>query len=150
MHAHASPKMLQSILCVGYDIWIVLKGKLDAVLPGCLLLIAASQSNMLCFTQEISQPQRRQPPRRKAQQQFSLDSDSSDDNSPVEQEELSRGEEEDVRPELFRRPRSARVNRTTLLFMDCLSLSILVGLEGMHKTGCSGETRLVLLVPSSS
>ena len=27
---------------------------------------------------------------------------------------------------------------------------ILVGLIGMHKTGCSGETRLVLLVPSSS
>jgi len=27
---------------------------------------------------------------------------------------------------------------------------ILVGLIGMHKTGCSGETRLVLHVPSSS
>jgi len=27
---------------------------------------------------------------------------------------------------------------------------ILVGLTGMHKTGCSGETRLVLHVPSSS
>ncbi len=26
----------------------------------------------------------------------------------------------------------------------------LVGLAGMHKTGCSGETRLVLHVPSSS
>ena len=27
---------------------------------------------------------------------------------------------------------------------------VLVGLIGMHKTGCSGETRLVLYVPSSS
>ncbi len=27
---------------------------------------------------------------------------------------------------------------------------VLVGLIGMHKTGCSGETRLVLHVPSSS
>jgi len=27
---------------------------------------------------------------------------------------------------------------------------VLVGLTGMHKTGCSGETRLVLHVPSSS
>ncbi len=27
---------------------------------------------------------------------------------------------------------------------------ILVGLTGMHKTGCSGETRLVLHIPSSS
>ncbi len=27
---------------------------------------------------------------------------------------------------------------------------VLVGLIGMHMTGCSGETRLVLLVPSSS
>jgi len=27
---------------------------------------------------------------------------------------------------------------------------VYVGLTGMHKTGCSGETRLVLHVPSSS
>jgi len=27
---------------------------------------------------------------------------------------------------------------------------VLVGLTGMHKTGCSEETRLVLHVPSSS
>jgi len=27
---------------------------------------------------------------------------------------------------------------------------VLVGLIGMHKTGCSGETRLVLQIPSSS
>jgi len=27
---------------------------------------------------------------------------------------------------------------------------VLVGLIGMHRTGCSGETRLVLHVPSSS
>ncbi len=92
---------------------------------------------MLCLTQEISQPQRRQPPRRKALQQFNLDSDSSDDNSPAEQEELSR-EEEAVPPEPIRRPRSARVNRTTLLSMDFASLIIVVGLAGMHKTCCSG------------
>ncbi len=27
---------------------------------------------------------------------------------------------------------------------------VLVGLTGMHKTGCSGETRIVLHIPSSS
>jgi hypothetical protein len=27
---------------------------------------------------------------------------------------------------------------------------VLVGLTGMHKTGCSGKTRLVLHIPSSS
>ena len=31
-----------------------------------------------------------------------------------------------------------------------LQSAVLVGLIGMHKTGCSGETRLVLHVPSSS
>ncbi len=92
---------------------------------------------MLCLTQETSQPQRRQPPRRKAQQQFSLDSDSSDDNSPAEQEELSR-EEEDVPPEPIRRPRSARVNRTTLLSKDSASLGVFVGLA----EGCTRQAAL--------
>jgi len=31
-----------------------------------------------------------------------------------------------------------------------VKIVVLVGLIGMHKTGCSGETRLVLHVPSSS
>jgi hypothetical protein len=36
-------------------------------------------------------------------------------------------------------------------FLASHSLAVvLVGLIGMHKTGCSGETRLVLHVPSSS
>ncbi len=44
------------------------------------------------------------------------------------------------------RPRSS-FNNVTL--RECQSV-VLVGLTGMHKTGCSGETRLVLHVPSSS
>ena len=34
--------------------------------------------------------------------------------------------------------------------MSARAISALADLTGMHKTGCSGETRLVLLIPSSS
>jgi len=38
------------------------------------------------------------------------------------------------------------------MMVHCVTVNIilLVGLAGTHKTGCSGETRLVLHVPSSS
>ncbi len=42
------------------------------------------------------------------------------------------------------RPRAAR------LVIVIVKTVILVGLTGTHKTGCSGETRLVLHVPNSS
>ncbi len=37
-----------------------------------------------------------------------------------------------------------------MLHYVIVKTAVLVGLTGMHKTGCSGETRLVLHVPSSS
>ena len=144
-----SPKVLKTFFALAVTLGWSLRANLMQCFQDVCCCTAACQGNMLCLTQEISQPQRRQPPRRKAQQQFSLDSDSSDDYSPAEQEELSR-EEEAVPPEPIRRPRSARVNRTTLLSMDFASLRVFVDLTGMHKTVCLGETRLVLHIPSSS
>ncbi len=40
--------------------------------------------------------------------------------------------------------------RSMMLHYVIVKTVVLVGLIGMHKTGCSGETRLVLHVPSSS
>ncbi len=37
-----------------------------------------------------------------------------------------------------------------MLHYVIVKIVVLVGLTGMHKTGCSGETRLVLHIPSSS
>lgn len=64
----------------------------------------------MIHVQDIAQAVRRQP-RRRAQQQYSLDSDSSDANSPAEQEESA---EEDAPAEPIRRQRSARVNQRPL------------------------------------
>ncbi|DBB05642.1 TPA: hypothetical protein ACH3X1_012259 [Trebouxia sp. C0004] len=93
--------------------------------------------------QEISQPQRRQPPRRKAQQQFSLDSESSDDNLPVEQDELSR-DEEDVPPEPIWRPRSARgVNPNTRHGAGQLQSPFEVGQSGLARAVQGGPAAAV-------
>ncbi len=130
MHAHAITQSVEKpsfALAMTLGWWSRVHPNLMQCFKDVCCRTAACQSNMLCLTQESSQPQRRQPPRRKAQQQFSLDSDSSEDNSPGEQEELSR-EEEAVPPEPIRRPRSARVYRITLLSMDSASVSIFVGL----------------------
>jgi len=37
-----------------------------------------------------------------------------------------------------------------MLHYVIVKIVVLVGLTGMHKTGCSGETRFVLHIPSSS
>ncbi len=44
------------------------------------------------------------------------------------------------------RPRSVSM----MLHYVIVNTVVLVGLTGMHKTGCSGKTRLVLHIPSSS
>ena len=49
----------------------------------------------------------------------------------------------------LRLPGRPRSSFNDVALRDCQNC-LLVGLIGMHKTGCSGETRLVLHVPSSS
>ena len=46
-------------------------------------------------------------------------------------------------------PGCPRSSFNDVALRDCQTV-VLLGLIGMHKTGCSGETRLVLHVPSSS
>ena len=54
------------------------------------------------------------------------------------------GEGKELRP-----PGRPRSSFNDVALRDCQTV-VLVGLTGMHKTGCSGETRLVLHVPGSS
>ena len=47
------------------------------------------------------------------------------------------------------RPPSRSRSSSVMLHYVIVNTVVLIGLMGMHKTGCSGETRLVLHVPGS-